>query len=298
MRHDKLEKQLDLLLLLVENKNYTVLDLCQRLGITRRNLYYYLDFFRLAGFRLIKTGYFYRLDRQSPFFKRLHESIDFTEQEAIFLRKMLSGADRNNPMVTQIQHKLDSFYDLRILTDVKLQAQMAKNVSIIYEAIKMKQLVRLKNYSSPHSHTTSDRIIEPFLFLNDNTDIRGFELASGKNKTYKLSRMESVEIIDLLWSNEDKHRQLKTDIFLFSGEETMPVHLILGQLAYNIIKEEYPQSVDYIHYAGEQQWELHLDVCDYRGIGRFVMGLWNDVQVLGDEQFKDYLRQNISQMKI
>lgn len=298
MRHDKLEKQLDLLLMLVENNNYTAQDLCERLGVTRRNLYYYLEFFRLAGFNVIKTGYFYRLDRQSPFFKRLHESIDFTEQEAIFLRKILSGTDTDNPMVRQIQRKLDSFYDLRILTDVKLQAQMAKNISTIYEAIKLKQLVRLKNYSSPHSHTTTDRIIEPFLFLNDNTDIRGFELASGKNKTYKISRMESVEIIDLLWSNEDKHRQLKTDIFLFSGEETMPVHLRLGQLAYNLLKEEYPQSIDYIKYIGNQQWDLQLEVCDYRGIGRFVMGLWNDVQVLGDERFKAYLRQNIRQMKI
>ncbi len=298
MRHDKLERELDLLLLLVENHNYTAQDLCERLGITRRNLYYYLDFFRLAGFRVIKTGYYYRLDRQSPFFKRLHESIDFTEQEAIFLRKLLQGTQKSNPLAQQIQRKLDSFYDLRILTDVKLQAQMAKNVSVIYEAIKLKQLVKLKNYSSPHSHTTSDRVIEPFLFLNDNTDVRGFELSSGKNKTYKLSRMESVELIDLLWSNEEKHRQLKTDIFLFSGEETFPVHLRLGQLAYNLMKEEYSQSVKYMTYQDKSRWDFQLEVCDYRGIGRFVLGLWNDVEVLGDDGFKAYLRHQIKEMKI
>ena len=33
-----------------------------------------------------------------------------------------------------------------------------------------------------------------------------------------------------------------TDVFMFSGEELMPVELVLGQLSYNILKEEYPLS--------------------------------------------------------
>ena len=50
MRHDKLERELNLLMLLTENHNYTVPDICESIGISRRNLYYYLDFFRDAGF--------------------------------------------------------------------------------------------------------------------------------------------------------------------------------------------------------------------------------------------------------
>lgn len=67
MRHDKLGLQLDLLLLMTENHDYTAAQLCDRLGISLRNLYYYLDFFRDAGFRVIKSGTCYRLDRHSPF---------------------------------------------------------------------------------------------------------------------------------------------------------------------------------------------------------------------------------------
>ena len=40
MRHDKLQRELDLLLLMTENKNYTAAQLCDRIGISRRNLYY------------------------------------------------------------------------------------------------------------------------------------------------------------------------------------------------------------------------------------------------------------------
>jgi hypothetical protein len=40
MRHDKLERELRLMILLTENHNYTVPDICDRIGISRRNLYY------------------------------------------------------------------------------------------------------------------------------------------------------------------------------------------------------------------------------------------------------------------
>lgn len=51
MRHDKLERELYLLQLLTENRTYTIERLCEKLGISRRNLYYYLEFFRDSGFK-------------------------------------------------------------------------------------------------------------------------------------------------------------------------------------------------------------------------------------------------------
>ena len=145
MRHDKLQRELDLLLLMTENKNYTAAQLCDRVGISLRNLYYYFDFFRDAGFRLVKSGTYYRLDRHSPFFRKLHESIDFTEQEAVLLRRLISGTDDNNALAESIRHKLDKFYDLRILTDITANQQLSHNIDRLYEAIKFKQMVKICN---------------------------------------------------------------------------------------------------------------------------------------------------------
>ena len=89
MRHDKLGRELELIILLTRNADYTAQDLCEKLGVTRRNLYYYLDFLRYAGFEVIKHGYYYRLGRRSRFFTRLREGIDFTENEAVFIRSYL-----------------------------------------------------------------------------------------------------------------------------------------------------------------------------------------------------------------
>lgn len=297
MRHDKLGLQLDLLLLMTENHDYTAAQLCDRLGISLRNLYYYLDFFRDAGFRVIKSGTCYRLDRHSPFFRKLHERIDFTEQEAILLRRLTDGADETNPLVESIRRKLDKFYDLRILTDVKYQERISRCVSKLYEAIKYKRIVKLCGYSSPHSRSVTDRLVEPFLFMNDNMDVRCYEISTGMNKTFKVLRMADVQLVDMLWSHESQHRQVYTDAFMFSGEDTYPVSLVLGQLSANLLGEEVPRAATLLTPNGDGRQRLQLDVCSYVGIGRFVLGLYDDIEVLGDDGFRHYLRERIAGMQ-
>ena len=54
MRFDKLKKQLELIILLSNGSNYSVQDLCERMDLSRRNLYYLLDFIKHAGFIVFK----------------------------------------------------------------------------------------------------------------------------------------------------------------------------------------------------------------------------------------------------
>ena len=238
MRHDKLERELRLLLLLAENHNYTVDELCGRLSISRRNLYYYLEFFRDSGFKVEKRGAYYAIDRSSPFFDHLVSRISFTEEEAVLLRRMLDKAEHGNALIANLKKKLEQFYDFDILADEQL-----------------------------------------------------------RNKTFKISRMEGVVVLDSEWAYADRHRQMFTDVFMFSGEELMPVELVLGQLSYNILKEEYPQAKPFITDAGGGGRLLRLDVCSYAGIGRFVLGLYDDIQVLGGDGFRRYLDEKISRMQ-
>ena len=136
-----------------------------------------------------------------------------------------------------------------------------------------KKMVTLHGYSSPHSHSISDRIVEPFLLFNEGLDVRCYEVKTRMNKTFKTSRMKSVEIIDVPWVHEDLHKEIFTDLFGFSGEERIPVRLRLGQLAFNILLEEHPDSEPCITREDDTYWLLDTDVVSLLGIGRFVMGL-------------------------
>lgn len=296
MRHDKLEKELNLLLLLTENHNYEVGQICEKIGISRRMLYYYLESFRDWGFKVEKNGRYYSIDRQSPFFMHLFERINFTEDEALTLLAILNKVDDRNAITERIRHKLDRFYDLNILSHPEIREKTAHNVSVLYKAIKSKQLVKIIGYSSPHSKSVKDRIVEPFLLLNNNNEIRAYEYSSNMNKTFKVSRMDNVELLDLSWEHEAKHKQIYTDIFMFSGEDKQHIKLRLGLLSHNLMLEEYPESRNHITQEDSQHWILDLEVVSFLGIGRFVLGLFGDIEILENEEFKNYVAQKIGAM--
>lgn len=299
MRHDKLDRELQLMLLMTENRNYTVEELCNRIGVSQRNIYYYIDFFRDCGFEVEKTGKCYRLNRNSTFFKKLFDAVNFNEDEIILIRRLLDGADANSIVVRALKNKLDKFYDFDVLGNVNTKENITHNISVLYEAIKYKQLAIIKGYSSPHSKTKSDRTVEPFMFMNNNNEVRCYELASGENKTFKVARMEDVVLVDLSWENEQKHKQIYTDIFMFSDEVQHHIILRLGRLSYNLLTEEYPAAMRYITEDKEEgKWIFDTYVCNYAGIGRFVIGLADDIDIIEGEGLKEHIREKVNNIKI
>lgn len=292
MRHSKLESELDLLLLLAENTSMTVEQLCKRQNLSRRNFYYYLEFFRDAGFIVEKRGSVYSIDRDSPFFKKVVERISFTDDEVIVINRLLNKT-REDAIIRNLKNKLNRYYDLNTLSDPQLTEQQAAKVMALSKAVKYKQMAVLKNYASPHGGSQRDRLVEPFLLMNNNQEVRCYEPASKMNKTFKLSRIGDVESLSDNWLYEQEHRQMYTDIFMFSGEDSYPIDLRLGTLSYHILIEEYPQAESAITQEDAQHWRCHLEVCSYTGITRFVMGLFEDIQILGDEAFKEHISKTI-----
>lgn len=297
MRNSSLSRDLDLLLLLADSRDHSVADICEQLDISRRTLYYYIESFRQAGFDLFKRNGCYHIDQRSPFLRKLLNLLQFSEDEAVLLRRLLDKTTEANAVVRSLRYKLDRFYDFNILNDAEMRERSSRIVNTLYEAIKAKQLVKIIGYSSPHSRTQTDRVVEPFLFMNNNNDIRCYELSSGTCKTFRISRMHDAVMLELSWGNEEKHRQTFTDIFMFTGETQTEVTVRLGRLSRNVFVEEHPQGELYLQQEDDGHWLLRLPVCDYRGIGRFVLGLYEDVEILGDEGFLLYIREKIAGMR-
>ena len=285
----KLGNELSLILLMTDGTDYTAQDLCKHLNCTRRNLYYYLQFLRDYGFKVLRNGNCYRLDPNSPFFQRIASSVNFTATEAALLFQLADGADAKNPTVASIKRKLACAYDLRCFTDSRYRKKQLRNLDDLTTAINNRRVVCLHRYSSPHSHSFSDRVVEPFLFLNDHQDVRCYEFASGMNKTFKLARIGKVEIYDAPWIHADLHKRVFTDMFGFSGEQSYRVQLRMGQLSYNLMLEEYPISSGFFTPEDEHHWLFEADMMSYLGIGRFILGLYDDIEVLGDEGLRRYV---------
>ncbi|MGM9708347.1 MAG: helix-turn-helix transcriptional regulator [Prevotella sp.] len=299
MSHSQYAKQLDLLAMLIDGDSHTAGELCQVLGTTRRNLYYYFSFLRDYGFELVRTsGGKYYIGPRSPFFRNIARSVDFTSQEVSYLFSLLAGTGDKSPLQHSVKRKLERFYGLSGFVDDATRRRVTSHAEILNKAIDQRKIVLLKDYSSPHSKTVSTRVVEPFLFLNEQADIRCYELSSHTNKTFKLSRIGSVVITDADWAFADSHKQVYTDIFLFSGDTRHHVSLRMGQLSHNLMLEEYPQSEKCFSKEDDSHWLFTTDVVSYLGIGRFVLGLFSDIQIIGDEGFKMYVRNVLKDMKL
>ena len=96
MDQPKIERLLRLMKLLTANTEYTVDDLAERLGMSRRTVYRYIDTFRDAGFVVRKSGACIRLDKESPHFREISQLVHFTEEEAVILRRAIESIDHTN----------------------------------------------------------------------------------------------------------------------------------------------------------------------------------------------------------
>lgn len=290
-------KILDVILAIAGEKESTIGNISEILGTTKRNAYYVMKALEDYGFILHHTHGQYNLDFQSPFFKSLVSSLRFTNEQATYLYNVLHSMERDDPMAAKLKIKLQRLYHLNEYTDAATQLGAHKNIVLLRRAIIKKKMVVLHNYSSLNSQTVSDRLVEPFLFLGKGMDIRAYELKSGINKTFKISRIGSIEVLDTDWENEDKHKQVFIDMFMFSGEEKHHIKLRLGFISHNLMLEDYPNSEPFITQEDKKHWLFETDVTNYKSIGRFILGLYSDIEVLEDDGLKQYLRDTISAMR-
>ena len=289
------------MMMLTANK-YTIEQLSNKLDMSPRTIYRYIDTFRNAGFLIKKNsdGRF-RLDRESKYFKEISELVHFTEEEAYILKNAIESIDENNILKQNLKSKLYSVYNYKMIADCVVKGSNAKNVNSLVDAIELRQQVILKDYTSANSKTTTDRLVEPIGFTTNYIQLWAYEISSGETKTFKVSRIGGVEILEKEWEYESQHKKGYIDIFRMHGFNKFNVKLKLGVKAASLLKEEFPLAekhlVEHTDNNDSRYYILDLDVCSYEGVGRFVLGLLDDREVVGSEEFKIFLKQRISKAK-
>jgi len=275
------------------NVTYTVSDLSDRLEMSVRTIYRYIDTFREAGFLVKKQGEVFRLDKSSPYFKDISQLIHFTEEEAYILKSAIESIDESNLLKQNLKKKLYTVYDYKILAETVTHGKDAKNINRLIEAIENKQQVQLRNYSSAHSETIRDRIVEPFAFTTNYIQLWAYDVEKQSNKLFNIRRIESVQILPQPWRHTAEHKSGKIDIFRISSFEQIPVKLKLNLRAVSLLTEEYPLSEKQITKTDDNEWLLETEVCSLEGVGRFIMGLLQDIEILEPEKLKDFVRKKM-----
>ncbi len=292
MDQPKIERLLRLMKMMTTNTTYSVDDMAERLDMSRRTIYRYIDTFREAGFVIKKSGNYIRIDKESPHFKDISQLVHFTEEEAVILKRAIESIDNTNLLKQNLKRKLYSVYDNKILADTIVQGEAAATVHSLIEAIENKPTVILHDYRSAHGSAVRDRKVEPFAFTTNYVQAWCYDTESNSCKLFKISRIGSVEVLNQRWQYAEQHRKGFIDIFRMTSNSDQHPHirLSLGLLARNLLVEEYPLAEQYLQQEeGSERWILDVDVANYAGAARFVVGLMDDIRIIDSPEFENYL---------
>lgn len=269
--------------------------LSEELGIDLRTIYRYLDDIKESDFfKFEKRGKKMRISRDSLFWTSVMKSLFLTDKEAEALQPILEKLDTDNPNIKSVRNKVREIMANYIEPMAKdADVKIVNNTALIQQAIDEQRLCMLRGYTSLHSDSKSDRLVEPFAFLGSKNDVRCYELATKMNKTFKVSRCDSVELLDVNWQFEKKHKVMYTDIFHFSDEKKTRVRLLLGTRAKTILVEEHPEAERYLIPHPDGRWMLDAEYCSMKGVGRFYLGLFEDIEIVDSPKFKEYLTDRI-----
>ncbi len=293
MDQPKLERLLRLMKMLTANNSLTVDEIADKLAISSRSVYRYIDTFRDAGFVIKKTNNCPKLDKSSPYFKDISELIHFTEEEAFILKSAIENIDENNLLKQNLKKKLYTVYDYNILAETIVSGKNGRNVGQLVQAIENKKRVVLKNYSSAHGNDVRDRVVEAYAFTTNYVQVWCYCPEENQNKLFKISRIGSVDILPEAWQHEAQHQSGYIDVFRMNRKETKPVKLRLGLRAANLLSEEFPLASKYLNKLSDNEWVFESEVCSYDGVGRFVMGLLDDIEIIESPELQKYIADHL-----
>jgi predicted DNA-binding transcriptional regulator YafY len=117
-----------------------------------------------------------------------------------------------------------------------------------------------------------------------------YDLDKGEYRQLKMERIGHVELTELPITH--KHESRALDLFGWTGPKWLPVTLRLSYRAQQLLLEEHPDARPFVRSSGNQAYFDNI-VRDWRGIGRFILGLPGEIEVVEPEELRRYLKERI-----
>lgn len=263
----------------------TAPQLAKILDTTPRTVYRYIQLLEEIGYAIDKderNRYYLILD----WGKRAEGP--FERDELYYLQEMLTQGAGQDPVAQGILAKLHTQGTLIPAADSLAQLYNYQNILQLTQAITGSWKVKLCDYQSASSKTVSDRIVDPVQFDENYTYLWAYDPKHQQQRQFKIERIGKVEILGEKISSE--HLAEALDIFGFSGDSWLELHLLLSMYAGRLLLEEFPRSRAYVEVRG-QDYFFKGQVRDWRGVGRFILGLPGEVEVIEPEGLRAYLRE-------
>lgn len=285
----KTHRILRLILCLSNGYSKTKEECKEFLGIRDTAFYSYCNLLKETGFDLRQKEGRYWIDNSLPDSRVLLNVLHFSEEELYLLSRCIDVLDAGSGVSSVLRKKLVSFLNQDRIIENYISGHKSEKAAALHKAIKDKRQVLLMNYYSGNSETVKNRLVEPFEFKDDFNLVWAFDLDLQQNRQFKVSRIEKVVETPFVWECPHLHRAKPVDIFRNTGELNKEIEIIVNIRARNLLIEEYPLAERYLEMIKGNRFRLKVMVAKYEGPGRFVMGLFENIEVIGGEGFRNFL---------
>lgn len=273
----------------LKSGHWTIRQLADRFDTSERTIYRYINLLEEVDFLVEKdfdNRYFIITSEDDP------SQAQFSVEETKLIKKLIQSGAADNPLKNLLLKKLSLNSELDSVPRLFVKARIGKFVDELAQAVREKKQVVLKNYHSANSNEIRDRLVEPVHFGDNYLSIIALDTSDKVCKQFKLDRVGEVIGLDKPFQHESLHQKNQSDIFGFNGDAGTWVSLRLNLRAYLLLREEFPLSVPYLE-KQENDYLFYGPVASFDGVGRFALGLLDEITVAGPEAFKQYLSEKL-----
>lgn len=273
----------------LKSGHWTIQQLAERFDTSQRTIYRYIHLLEEVDFLIEKdfhNRYFIITSEDDP------TQTVFSIEETRLIKKLIQGGTEDNPLKNTLLKKLALNSELDSMPRLFVKARLSKIVDDLSIAIRNKHQVVLRNYHSANSNEIRDRIVEPIHFGDNYQSIMALDTNDKICKHFKLDRIGEVNQLGKKFEFESLHQNKDTDIFGFSGDGQIWVQLRLNMRAYLLMREEYPLSMPFLQ-KENGHYIFNGPVTNFEGIGRFVLGLIDELKIVGPDTFKAFVEKKI-----
>jgi predicted DNA-binding transcriptional regulator YafY len=290
----KILRVLQLISMLQQRPSKSIKQLSSMLNNTERTVYRYLDLIKALGFDLQRDSNFrfYIASDNS-------DSINlFTAAESELVKELLLTASGNNALKDSILRKVYLKSEVSMQGEHLLNAFMGKMIEDLSFAIENDKQAILKNYHSVSNSMVVDKVVEPIKFTENYSMLCAYDIDTSENVFFKIERFSDVEVLETSSQFKSKHRFEKLDAFGSPPSSVNPVfkvELLLSLRAYILLKEEYPGTLQFIKKT-RNSYILSTSVNEAKPVIRFVMGLLDEIEILGSDEFQEYVLEYVKKL--
>lgn len=265
--------------------------------ISVRTFERYIEVLKDIGFQIVVEKGRFKMAGKSRFNIDHNDLIVFSTEEAGVIRDALINSGIRSPIKRDILVKLFALTDLYEISNSLSKNKVSRNINEIRRAIKDSRQVILKGYLSLNSDTQRNRLVEPIKFIHYFRYLAAFDVESLEVKHFKTDRFERAEILNQECKYRDRHILGDYDPFGMKGNRRLEIELLLSTRAAQLLREEFPGIEKDIIQDGNQ-CKLQTTVYALEGIGRFAMGLADEIEVIKPQRLIDYLEKKVKKFRV